>query len=121
MIKVKWLLLFLIAVFMSACGNQRSTQDTVENLPTISVQITKDICPSIEIQSGMQVEWTNIGNEDRVLLLERKDENGNLVDFGGTDLLQPGSSFLFTLTQPGQYLYYCSKDHISFGSIIVSP
>ena len=121
MIKEKWLLLFLIVVFMSACGNLRSTQDTIVNLPTISVQITKDICPSIEIQSGMQVEWINIGNEDRALLLEREDENGTLIDFGGTDLLQPGSSFSITLIESGEYIYYCSIDHTSYGSITVSP
>jgi plastocyanin len=121
MIKTKWLLLFLIAVFMSACVGQKSTQDPVVNSPSIGVQITKDLCPSIEVQSGMQVEWTNIGNEDRALLLERKDENGNLVDFGGTDLLQPGSSFSITLIESGEYIYYCSIDHTSYGSITVSP
>jgi plastocyanin len=54
-------------------------------------------------------------------MIERKDEQGVLVDSGGTDLLQPGTSFSNTLTVPGQYTYYCSKDRTTFGTITVSP
>ncbi len=42
-------------------------------------------------------------NVDLVLWLERKDKNGVLVDAGGTDLLQPGTTFSITLTELGQY------------------
>jgi len=56
--------------------------------PAISVQIAKDYCPSLEVQSGMQIAWTNADNMDRVLWLERKDEQGILIDSGGTELLQ---------------------------------
>ena len=106
---------------MTACGSTGSPSEPVTTPPAISVQITEGYCPSLEIQSGMQVAWTNADNEDRALWLERKDEQGNLIDSGGTDLLQPGTTFAITLMDPGQYIYYCSKDRTAFGTITVSP
>jgi plastocyanin len=69
----------------------------------------------------MDITWTNRDKVDHVLLLERMDENGALFDMGGTDLLQPGNTFSITLTEPGQYRYYCSKDRTAFGTITVLP
>ena len=69
----------------------------------------------------MQIAWTNADNVDHVLWLERKEEQGILVDAGGTDLLQPGTTFSITLTEAGEYTYYCSKDHTAFGMIAVLP
>ena len=109
-----WLVFLLIALFMTACGSTRPALEPVVNPPAISVQITQDYCPSLEIQSGMQIAWTNADNADRVLWLERKDEQGVLMDSGGTDLLQPGTTRIITLMDPGQYIYYCSKDRAAF-------
>jgi hypothetical protein len=89
---------------MNACGSTKPPSEPVVTPPAISVQITKDYCPSLEIQDGMQIAWTNADNEDRVLWLERKDEQGVLIDSGGTDLLQPGTTFTITLMDPGQYI-----------------
>ena len=116
-----WLVFLFIVLFMTACGSARPITESVATPPAISVQITKDYCPSLEIQSGMQIAWTNADNEDRVLLLERKDEQGTLIDSGGTDLLQPVTTFTITLVDPGQYIYYCSKDRTAFGMITVLP
>ena len=116
-----WLVLLFVVLFMTACGSTIPPLEPVVTPPAISVQITKDYCPSIEIQVGMQIAWTNADNEDRVLLLERKDEQGVLIDSGGTDLLQSGTTFTTTLMDLGQYTYYCSKDHTVFGTITVSP
>jgi plastocyanin len=69
----------------------------------------------------MQVAWTNRDVVDHIILLERVDKDGDLVDSGGTDLLQPGSTFSITLTEPGQYTYYCSEDRALSGTITVSP
>lgn len=112
--------IFLILVlFTTACGSTRPPAEPVVTPPAISVQITRDYCPSLEIQAGMQIAWTNADNKDRVLLLERKNEQGVLIDSGGTDLLQPGTTFTTTLMDPGQHIYYCSKDRAVFGAIIV--
>lgn len=115
-----FIFLFLV-LFMTACGSTRPLSEPVVTPPAISVQITKDYCPSLEIQTGMQIAWTNADNANRVLWLERKDEQGTLIDSGGTDLLQPGTTFTITLVDPGQYIYYCSKDRTAFGAITVSP
>jgi plastocyanin len=69
----------------------------------------------------MQVAWTNVDDVDRILTLEFVNDQSSIVDSGGTDLLQPGATFSTTLTMPGQYIVYCSKDHTSFGSMNVTP
>lgn len=119
-IRIRPVFLFMV-LFMNACGSTRPPSEPVVTPPAISVQITKDYCPSLEIQTGMQIAWTNADNENRVLLLERKDEQGTLIDSGGTDLLQPGTTFTTTLVDPGQYTYYCSKDRTAFDTITVLP
>ena len=116
-----WLVFMFSALIMTACGSTNSSVEPMMTPPAISVQITKEYCPSIEVQAGMQIAWTNADDEDHVLWLERKDEQGILVDAGGTDLLQPGTTFSITLTEPGQYTCYCSKDRTAFGTIVVFP
>jgi plastocyanin len=109
------------AISMAACSGTQNSSELLVTPPAISVQITKDDCPSVEVQAGMQIAWTNQDNADRVLMIERTDEQGAIVDSGGTDLLQPGTTFSITLTEPGQYTYYCSKDRTAFGNITVTP
>lgn len=118
--KTRLVFLFMV-LFMTGCGNTRQIEGPVVTPPAISVQIMKDDCPSLEVQAGMQIAWTNADDEDRVLLLERKDEQGVLIDSGGMDLFQPGTTFTITLDEPGQYIYYCSKDRSVFGMITVLP
>lgn len=69
----------------------------------------------------MQIAWTNADNADRTLWIERKDKQGIPIDSGGMGPLQPGTMYSVTLMDPGQYIYYCSKDHTAFGTITVSP
>lgn len=114
-------LFLFFALLVSACATTNPIAEPVATPPAISVQITKDFCPSLEIRAGMQIAWTNADNADRTLWIERKDENDILIDSGGIDLLQPGTIYSVTLMDPGQYIYYCSKDHTSFGTITVSP
>jgi len=69
----------------------------------------------------MQIMWTNMDSADHTLIIERTNEQGVIVDVGGTDLLQPGNFFSTSLSETGQYTYYCSKDRTSFGTITVLP
>lgn len=116
-----WLIFSFIALFMPACGSTRSAAEPVLTPPAIGIQITEAYCPSVEIKAGTQIAWTNADIADRALILERRDEQGVLIDSGGTDLLQPGATFTITLMNAGQYIYYCSIDHTEFGTITVSP
>jgi plastocyanin len=118
--KILLVLLFLVST-LTACGGESTAAELIVTPPAISVQITKNYCPSIEIQVGMQITWTNLDDVDLALIIERKDEQGVLVDSGGTDLLQPDTTFSMTLTTPGQYTYYCSKDRTKFETITVLP
>ena len=115
------LIILFLASMLAACGGAPTSAEPLVTPPAISVQITKEYCPSIEVQPGMQIAWTNQDNVDRVLMIERTDELGAIVDSGGTDLLQPGTTFSISLTEPGQYTYYCSKDRAAFGTITVTP
>jgi plastocyanin len=120
--RAKILLIFLFLVStQTACGGASTSVEPILTPPAISVQITKDDCPSIEVQAGMQIAWINRDTVDRILMIERKDEQGAIIDLGGTDLLQPGTTFSINLTTPGQYTYYCSKDRRAFGTITVLP
>ena len=118
--KILWVLFFLAST-VTACGGMSKPTEPPVTPPAISVQITKEYCPSIEVQADMQIVWTNLDDVDRMLWIERKDGQGIIVDAGGTDLLQPGTTFSITLTDPGEYTYYCSRDRKSFGTITVTP
>jgi hypothetical protein len=109
-----------LATTLTACGRQVQPAPVLTP-PAISQEITRKACPSIEARAGMEIAWTNLDDIDLILWLERKDENGVIIDAGGTDLLQPGTTFSIVLTEPGQYTYFCSKDRSAFGTIIVRP
>jgi hypothetical protein len=116
---VLWFVTIVLVLSMTACGGQSPVIPLVTP-PAISVLITRDSCPSLEVQAGMQIAWTNQDDVDRVLILERTNEQGVLVDSGGTDRLQPGDTFSISL-EPGKYTYYCSVDRTESGTITVLP
>ena len=115
---ILWLAVILPS--MTACRGQSPVVAPV-SAPGISVQITGEYCPSVEIQPGMQIMWTNADRVDHTLMIERTNEQGVVMDTGGTDLLQPGDSFSISLNEAGLYTYYWSKDRTSFGTIVVLP
>ena len=121
----KHLSLLFVTLFLSgilvACSGEGTQPAPALTPPAISLEIKGNECPSLEAQVGMQVAWTNRDNVDHILVLERTDDNGVLIDSGGTDLLQPGSTYSITLIEPGQYTYYCSEDRAVFGTITVLP
>ena len=114
-----WLIAATLGLSLTSCGGQSLAEPAVTS-PAISVQITKDICPSIEVQAGVQIAWTNLDTVDHVVLIERMDAQGNAVNAGGIDRLSPGASFSTTL-EAGQYTYYCFADRSKFGTINVIP
>jgi plastocyanin len=122
---IKFFSVLFAVLFLSgaivACSGAQTSVAPVLTPPAISVEITGDNCPSVEVQAGMQVVWTNRDDIDRTLMFERNEENGALIDSGGIDLLQPGSTFSTTFVEPGQYTYYCSEDQTAFGTITVLP
>jgi plastocyanin len=109
----------VLVVAMLACSQTFTAATTPVALPAVSVQITRDYCPSVEVQSGMQIAWVNQGSVDRILIIERTDTAGNVLNTGGTTMLQAGDAFAVALNDPGEYTYYCSKDYSASGTITV--
>ena len=120
-IKVYGFGLFLMAFVLSACGDVQPFQVQQETAPGINVEITKENCPSIEAQADMRISWTNNDTVDLILVIEHKDEQGVITEFGGTGLFQPGTTFSISSLAPGEYTYYCSQDHSAFGTITITP
>jgi len=116
-----FLFVILFLMILVACDSRQLQPAPVLTPPAISLEITGNSCPSIEAQAGMEIAWTNRDTIDRMVWLERKDERGVILDAGGTDLLQPGTTFSIVLTDPGRYIYFCSKDRSAFGTIVVLP
>ena len=111
----------VLAGTIGACSGERAPLSPLVTPPAISLDLTGDVCPSIEVQAGMQIAWTNQDAIDRTIWFERKDENGVVTESGGIDLLQPGTTFSTAFMEPGQYTYYCSKERTAFGTITVLP
>jgi plastocyanin len=106
--------LFILLVATFTCGQTLTVASKAAG-PTVSVPITGDYCPSLEVQAGMQIAWTNLGDEERVLIVERQSEQFSK----GTSFFDVADTYLISLNEPGQYTYYCSQDRSAFGTITV--
>lgn len=85
--------------------------------PGIGVGISDDLCPTVIVQVGQQISWTNQGREEHIVRAKSVEgESG--FDSGS---LQPGDSFTVSLPQPDVYEYECSADGSLTGTITVEP
>lgn len=109
--------LAVILVIMFACGQTVTVLPM--GTPTVSVQITTDYCPSIEVQEGMQVAWTNGDKIDHVVTFQCMSEAGNSNPYCEKHRLQPGDTLSVSLMSAGEYTYYCSNNRLSAGTITV--
>ena len=62
--KILLVFLFLMST-LTACAGVSTPAESILTPPAIGVQITKDGCPSIEVQGGMQIAWTNLDDVDQ--------------------------------------------------------
>ena len=85
--------------------------------PGISVEISDDLCPSVIVQVGQQVTWTNQGSQEHIVR-DKAVEGKSQFDSG---ILKPGDNFAFTFLQPASYTYDCSADGVLTGTITVEP
>lgn len=107
----------LLIAFLAACQTTQESMSSVE--AGISVNITDDLCPNVEIQVGQQISWTNAGSQNHVVSATSNTGTGQFES--GT--LQPKDSFVFTFTEAGSYAYVCSVDsaNAATGTITVQP
>ena len=115
----KTLILMGFVVSCSASLVACQTKPTLipPSTPGISVGITSEICPSIVVEVGQQVTWTN--QDTREHIVRDRPIKGNSLF--GSGMLLPGDSFNFTFLQPGRFTYECSMDGSETGIITVQP
>jgi plastocyanin len=119
-IRKKYLPRFMIIpVFtLSACGS-KTFETPLVTPPAISVTISdEEDCPSVEVQPGMQVAWTNASETTRIVQADALPDGSRKFDAGE---LQPGDSFIFTFMEAGSYAYPCSSDGAMKGTVTVTP
>ena len=115
----KTLILIGFFVFGSASLVACQTKPTLvpQSTPGISVGITSEICPSIVVEVGQQVTWTNQDSREHVVR-DSPIRGNSLFDSG---ILLPGDSFSFDFLHPGNFTYKCSIDGVETGIITVQP
>lgn len=102
---------------LAACQSRPTPTLAAPSSPGISLGITDDTCPGVEAQAGQQVTWTN--QDEREHIVRHKPAEGTSQFDSGT--LQPGDSFAYTFLQPGTYMYLCSADGNTLGTVTVQP
>ncbi len=107
-------MVMLFGGFLAAC---QSTPLTTLSSPGISVGITGNTCPSVVVQAGQQVAWTNQDSREHIVR-DRSVEGDRLFNSG---TLKPGDSFAVTFPQAGSYIYACSLDDAMTGTITIQP
>ena len=104
----------LLGGLLSAC---QPVELATPSAPGMSVGITGDLCPNMELQPGQQVTWTNQDTREHIVR-DRPAEGAGLFDSG---VLQTGDSFAFTFLEAGSYTYECTQDGSMTGMITVGP
>jgi len=104
-----------LMAMITACQPTPTQTDLLA--PGISVSITSELCPNIEVQVGQQVSWTNRDTHEHTVR-EKPDEGVPQFDSG---TLQPGDTYRIIFMEPGNFTYECSRDASIIGTIVVIP
>lgn len=107
----------VLLVIIFACGQTVSVLPMGQ--PSVSVLITANYCPSVAVQEGMQVAWTNHDSIDHNVILQCMNGAGGSMALCQSHRLQPGDTFALSLNDPGEYTYYCSSNQLTAGKITV--
>ncbi len=112
-------LLPLIALVISACGAKGDeVPDILLTPPAITVNVSRENCPSIEAEVGMWVAWNNIDTVSLPMKIEKLDKDGNVTGTGRSDV-QPESTFAMDFTEAGNYRVYCTENADTYATITV--
>lgn len=108
-----------MAMLLSACGTPPAPEVApLAGLtpPAITVYITDESCPNVEVETGFSIGWRNDGKKKHILQSEPQPDGQRLFDSG---TLQPGDGFAMTFDKPGTITYRCSEDGSLKGMITV--
>ncbi len=111
------LMILFASVFLAACRAVSPAPLDVVTTPGIILDITSTTCPSITVTAGDQITWIN--QDQKAHLIEIKSSQGEMVF--SAENLQPGDTASFTITKTGSFVYVCSNDQKSTGTITVEP
>lgn len=105
----------LLTGILTACRSAPTLASP--SAPGISVGISGDECPSVEVKAGEQVTWTN--QDTHAHTVHHIPDDGNSQFDSG--ILNMGDSFSFTFVQPGVYTYECLTENEAMGTVTVKP
>jgi hypothetical protein len=74
--------MMIILVFTLGACDSKTFETPVVTPPAISVTITDEDCPSVEVQPGMQVAWTNGDEAAHVVQSELLADGSRKFDLG---------------------------------------
>ena len=111
------LMILLASAYLAACQAATPAPLNGVQTPGISINITSGICPSLTVTAGDQITWTN--QDQQVHLIHVESSEGKMVFDSGD--LQSGDTASFIISQAGNYVYVCSSDRESTGTITVEP
>ena len=107
----------LIYGALSACGSAGDMPDTGAPAPGITVTINNSTCPSVVINLNDQITWINADTVDHEIRVQ--NPSGEEMVFLGD--LKSGDSASLAFSESGAFLYTCTRDHPSTGTITVQP
>jgi len=110
----------LLTVALSACSSEEAAPAAASTAPSISLVVTRTNCPSLEVQRGTQVLWTNGDTVNLAIAIEELEDHGKGKGKGGSEI-QPGDIFGATFTELGRYKIQCSDESAVSGILTVVP
>lgn len=112
-------LLPIIILSLSACGAKRDeVPEVLLTPPAITVEASRENCPSIETEVGMTVAWKNVDTVSLPIKIEYLDENGKVTDTG-LSVIDPETVFSTNFPEAGVYHVYCTDDAETYSTITV--
>jgi plastocyanin len=107
-------LLIMISLTFAGCRSKEKTQQNIpDHAPAMSVNISRENCPSMEASVGMWLEWMNV---DTVALFVQLRKDDKVI---GESELNPKDQFSFHMESPGMFQFYCSRDKDTYATITV--
>lgn len=105
-------LLFVVALALSACSSKGDeVPEVFLTPPAISVNVTRENCPSMELEAGMWVAWTNVDTVPLPIKIEYPYENEKGAGTG-LSVIDPGTTFSTNFPDAGVFRVYCTDTDI---------
>jgi len=105
-------LLSLSALILSACGSKGDEiPEVLLTPPAISVNVTRESCPSMELEAGMWVAWTNVDTVPLPIKIEYPYEKEKGAGTG-LSVIDPGTTFSTNFPDVGVFRVYCTDTDI---------